>query len=171
MNPIDQAIADIQQWIIQNGNEEITANVLRPILIKLAKKTIEVTGNPVELQTVATNLVAAINEINSRIPYGGIKIITGSNDPNITEPASYNLGDFYVRYSGASLIGFYQYNGIEWIPIPNKLKGYTVDTLPEGIEGDTAYVTDADKPSYLGVAIGEGGVTCKVFFNGTNWIT
>lgn len=52
-----------------------------------------------------------------------------------------------------------------------KLKGYTVATLPVGTIGDNAYVTDALTPTYLGIVIGGGAVTCKVFFNGTNWIT
>jgi len=53
-----------------------------------------------------------------------------------------------------------------------RLKAYTVATLPVGaIEGDTAYITDATAPTYLGIAVGGGAVKCPVFFNGTNWIT
>jgi DNA-binding sugar fermentation-stimulating protein len=52
-----------------------------------------------------------------------------------------------------------------------RLKNYTVATLPTGVQGDTAYVTDALLPTYLGTAVGGGAVVCKVFFNGTNWIT
>jgi len=52
-----------------------------------------------------------------------------------------------------------------------KLKSYTVGTLPAGTIGDEAYVTDALAPAYLTTAVGGGAVVCKVFFNGTNWIT
>jgi hypothetical protein len=52
-----------------------------------------------------------------------------------------------------------------------KLAQYTVATLPTGAQGDTAYVTDALLPTYLGIAVGGGAVVCKVFHNGTNWIT
>jgi hypothetical protein len=52
-----------------------------------------------------------------------------------------------------------------------RLKGYTVATLPTGVEGDTAYITDGLLPTYLGTATGGGAVKCKVFFNGVNWIT
>jgi len=52
-----------------------------------------------------------------------------------------------------------------------RLKGYTVATLPTGVEGDTAYVTDALAPTYLVAVVGGGAIKCKVFFNGTNWIT
>ena len=52
-----------------------------------------------------------------------------------------------------------------------RLKGYTVATLPTGVTGNTAYVTDALTPTYLGTAVGGGAVICKVFYNGTNWIT
>ena len=52
-----------------------------------------------------------------------------------------------------------------------RLKNYIVATLPAGTQGDTAYVTDALAPTYLGVAVGGGAVCCKVFYNGTNWTT
>jgi hypothetical protein len=52
-----------------------------------------------------------------------------------------------------------------------RLAQYTVATLPTGAQGDLAYVTDALTPTYLGTAVGGGAVVCKVFFNGTNWIT
>jgi hypothetical protein len=54
---------------------------------------------------------------------------------------------------------------------PLKLAQYTVATLPTGTQGDEAYVTDALTPTYLGVVVGGGAVVCKVFHNGTNWIT
>lgn len=52
-----------------------------------------------------------------------------------------------------------------------RLAQYTVATLPTGVQGDTAYVTDALTPVYLMPVVGGGAVVCKVFFNGTNWIT
>ena len=51
-----------------------------------------------------------------------------------------------------------------------KTGGYTVATLPTGVVGTSAYVTDALAPAY-GVAVAGGGaVTIPVFYNGTNWI-
>jgi hypothetical protein len=48
--------------------------------------------------------------------------------------------------------------------------GYTVATLPAGVVGMRAYVTDALAPSF-GVAVaGSGAVTIPVFYNGANWI-
>ena len=52
-----------------------------------------------------------------------------------------------------------------------RLKNYTVVTLPTGVEGDTAYVTDATAPTYLGTLTGGGSVKCPVFFNGTAWVS
>lgn len=51
------------------------------------------------------------------------------------------------------------------------LKSYTVATLPTGTQGDTAYVTDATAPTYLGTLTGGGSVVCPVFFNGTIWVS
>ena len=48
--------------------------------------------------------------------------------------------------------------------------GYTVATLPTGVVGMRAYVTNALAPAY-GVAVtGGGAVTIPVFYNGTAWI-
>ncbi len=51
-----------------------------------------------------------------------------------------------------------------------RLKGYTVATLPAGTVGDTAYVTDALAPVFLGAVAGGGAITCTVFYNGANWV-
>jgi hypothetical protein len=48
-----------------------------------------------------------------------------------------------------------------------KLKSYTVATLPTGVQGAIAYVTDATAPTYLGVLTGGGSVKVPVFYNGT----
>jgi len=54
---------------------------------------------------------------------------------------------------------------------PIRLKNYTVATLPTGVQGDTAYVTDALTPTYLGVLVGGGAVVTPVFYNGTAWVS
>jgi hypothetical protein len=51
-----------------------------------------------------------------------------------------------------------------------RLKGYTVSTLPTGVTGDMAYVTDALAPTFGATVAGSGAVIMKVFYNGTNWI-
>lgn len=51
-----------------------------------------------------------------------------------------------------------------------RLKSYTVATLPTGIEGDIAYVTDALAPTYMTTIVGGGAIVTPVFYNGTNWI-
>lgn len=52
-----------------------------------------------------------------------------------------------------------------------RLKSYTVATLPAGTQGDTAYVTDATSPTYLGTLTGGGSVKCPVFYNGASWVS
>lgn len=54
-----------------------------------------------------------------------------------------------------------------------RTEGYTVATLPSGaavVEGALAYVTDALGPVYLQPVVGNGGITCPVFYNGTVWV-
>lgn len=54
---------------------------------------------------------------------------------------------------------------------PVRLKGYTVATLPSGVTGDTAYVTDALLPAFLAIVSGGGAIVTKVFYNGSNWVS
>lgn len=53
---------------------------------------------------------------------------------------------------------------------PVVLKGYTVATLPAGVEGMTAYCTDLLAPTFGATAVGGGAVKLPVFFDGTNWV-
>lgn len=48
--------------------------------------------------------------------------------------------------------------------------GYTVATLPAGVIGARAYVTNALAPAFGAVVAGGGAVTIPVFYNGANWI-
>lgn len=54
---------------------------------------------------------------------------------------------------------------------PIRPKGYTVATLPTGVTGMHAYVTDATAPTYLGALTGGGAVVCPVFYNGSAWVS
>lgn len=47
---------------------------------------------------------------------------------------------------------------------------YTFSTLPSGVIGMLATITDASSVSYRGTASGGGSDTALVFYDGTNWI-
>lgn len=49
------------------------------------------------------------------------------------------------------------------------LRSYTVATLPTGITGSIAFVTDASAPSYGVTAVGGGSVGKMVLFDGVSW--
>jgi hypothetical protein len=60
----------------------------------------------------------------------------------------------------------------EWFNLNNnKTPSYTVATLPTGMTGDMAHVTDAGTfVTYRAVATGGGPNAALVFFDGTNWL-
>ena len=61
-----QVIAMIQQYIVENHNEEITANVLRPILEAMVSQPNDLIGDLDSLTTTYKNdLVGAINEVHT----------------------------------------------------------------------------------------------------------
>ena len=61
-------------------------------------------------------------------------------------------------------------SGIVTLQAPVTLKNYTVATLPAGVQGHKAFVTDALAPTYLVAVVGGGAVVTEVFYNGTNWV-
>lgn len=81
-----------------------------------------------------------------------------------------NSGDWFGNASGS--LRLTNSGGARWVTnSPITLKSYTVATLPVGVQGDTAYVTDATAPTYLGTLTGGGSVVCPVFYNGTAWVS
>jgi len=114
-----QVIALINQWIVANGDNEITADVLRPILLSISQQPNDLIGDLEDLTTDSqTNLVEAINELNQSIQeVSGITIFSGANTPITTPPVGFTTGDFYAQVSGLSTISFWQFNGTQWVEI------------------------------------------------------
>jgi len=54
--------------------------------------------------------------------------------------------------------------------VPVRLKSYTVAGPPADTQGDLAFVTDANAPTYNATVAGGGAVVIPVFYNGTNWV-
>lgn len=70
--------------------------------------------------------------------------------------------EFFGEFVG-NIADYTQNNTCAFADLPNA--GYGMSPSQYFI------IYDALAPTYLGVAVGGGTVTCKVFWNGTNWIT
>ena len=122
---LDEVIDLIQTWIVANGNEEITADVLRPILEAMVNQPNDLIGDLDNLTTAyQTDLVGAINEINSLISSSGLVIFTGTDLPDVHSfPTVLTPANFYVRLSGSTVLGMWIYNGNEWVAqVPQRTK-------------------------------------------------
>jgi hypothetical protein len=77
----------------------------------------------------------------------------------------------YIQDSGGNTSAVFKASGGgTTLNGPLTTAGYTVSTLPTGVTGARAYVTDALSLAF-GVAVtGGGAVTIPVFYNGANWI-
>lgn len=80
-----------------------------------------------------------------------------------------------IRHSD---LGGLNENGYQHLSVAEKtrvlagaLGAYTVGSLPSGVAGNRAYVTDASAPTFLGALTGGGGVVCPVFHNGVAWVS
>lgn len=99
--------------IVTNGNNEITAEVLNPVLSAIVNQINDLVGNPSNLPIGETNVIDALNNITPQ----NIQIHTGTANPNDTPPSSFNVGDFYSQTLSSVIIAFWQYNGIQWVEI------------------------------------------------------
>src|SRR5690606_17798927 len=101
MEQFNILLAFIDNWIKTNGNREITAAVLNPVLKAIADWARLHIGNLENLNTSdKSNLVAAINEVNQALSTVGGNAPTvhnGQADPNVTPPLTYQMGDFYLQ--------------------------------------------------------------------------
>lgn len=123
-----ELIALINQWIITNGNREITAAVLNPVLRAMTDWVLSVTGVLSELNTAnKSNLVLAINEVNTNfgnINITGSQVYSGLDNPNTTPPPSYKAADFYLQIdSFNNPIALFLYDGTVWQNVTSVFEG------------------------------------------------
>jgi hypothetical protein len=109
-----QIIALINSQIATNGNNEITASVLAPVLIAMVQQINGLVGDPSQLPT-GKSVIEALNDIEPE----GVKVIVGENDPNDTPPGDFNVGDFYQQVVAGNTIAFWQFMANEWINLYN----------------------------------------------------
>jgi len=115
-----------------------------------------------------------VNNIN------GLRIDIDQNGTN-----SDILDGAFIFVDGGINIAEAETNGIlvieSVVDLPSELAGtlqakalitdtFTFATLPTGVVGMTATITDASSVSYRGVASGGGSDTALVFYDGTQWI-
>jgi hypothetical protein len=133
-------LGQINTYIVANGNNEITANVLNPILALM----LDFANNNIgDLDTLTTDeknsVVEAINSLKQNfddLVNNGVQLYTGIDDPNVTPPTTYNYADFYMQLDIDSLpVKLWQWNGFAW----------TDESLEPVIESDNV-VNNSDVP-------------------------
>ena len=113
-------ITDINTHIVTNGNEEITAAVLNPVLRDITDFSNDTIGNLSSLTTtVTTNIVAAINSLKSEVTEivnNGVQLYQGTADPNVTPPSlASTYADFYMQLDiSNNPVQLWQFTGTEW---------------------------------------------------------
>lgn len=113
-------INQINTFIVANGNNDITANVLNPILKIITGFANNHMGDLDNLTTDETDtLVDAINSLKQNINDivgNSVQLHVGNANPNYEPPSTYNYGDFYMQLSPLDNepIQLWQFNGFEW---------------------------------------------------------
>ena len=88
-----------------------------------------------------------------------------------TTMGMYQIGSGIIGCSTAGIERLRLSTAVFKSSLPIQLPGYTVATLPAGVQGMTAYVTDALGPTFLVAVVGGGTVVTPVFYNGAAWVT
>lgn len=105
---------------------------------------------------------------------GNLTITAGTRGTGATANGTYGSITFVQATTNAIVIsGANNQTTINGPTIHNntiRLKGYTVATLPAGVQGDLSFVTDALAPAYHVAVVGGGAVVVPVFYNGAAWI-
>lgn len=133
-------ISQIDAYIVANGNNEITANVLNPILKVITDFANNTIGDLGTLTTSDTDtIVGAINSLKlafDNLNNNGVQLSTGYNDPNITPPPSYNYADFYMELdiTDDSPIQLWQWSGTEWNTYSNVYSKAEIDLIITNLE-------------------------------------
>jgi len=136
-----EVLTQINTYIVANGNNEITANVLNPVLSFILDFANNNIGDLSTLTTDETNsIVEAINSLKINFDdllNNGVQLYTGYSDPNITPPLTYKYADFYMQLDSGddSPVYLWQYNGIEWttnmiVPIDSGTQDFPLLAIP-----------------------------------------
>lgn len=132
-------VNQLNTFIITNGNNEITAAVLNPVLKFMTDFANNNMGDLSLLTTDLTNdLVSAINSLKQNfddLSNNGVQLYTGINNPNITPPSAFNYADFYMQIDSvdSSPIVLWQWDGFSWVQgsqfevLSNKVGVFTAD--------------------------------------------
>lgn len=118
--------------------------------------TINLTGLAIAQQTQGTNNTYLYLGALASVPTGNYAIYDNSSTQSYL---SGNLG-----------IGTTTPQATLDVRGPVKFNGYTIGTLPSGVIGMMAYVTDAVACTFLAALTGGGTTVCPVFYNGTAWV-
>lgn len=124
-----EVIVLINSDIVPNGNNEITANVLRPILIEMLQQPNDLIGDLGDLNTDSSDtLVDAINSVNNALSdVEGLVILSGQGDPNQQSFPSLSIADLYSEIDGVgSPLALWIYDGTKFIRLSDKYLSYEI---------------------------------------------
>lgn len=168
-------ISQINAYIIANGNNEITANVLNPILKVITDFANNTIGELTDLTTSdADTIVVAINSLKNafdNLNNNGVRLLTGYDDPNVTPPPSYNYADFYMELdvTDDSPIQLWQWSGSEWTTYSSVYSKTEIDFIVSNLEANLSglskmqFTADGVANTFnIGSAVG----VVAVFWNG-----
>lgn len=121
--------------------------------------------------TTGVGNTAVGNNSGNAITSGSNNVVIGSYT-GAAAPISATGSNFIVLSDGAGIVRqTIDASGHAIFAATVRTSGYTIATLPAGVVGMRAYVTNGQAtPTYLLAVTATGTVTAPVFYNGTAWV-
>jgi hypothetical protein len=165
-------------------NVTASVNTVSKISFTGYKTSLVTPGNPTAGDFVGALAFSAYSPaISNKLPLG---LISAGIDPLGSYNTSFadgklefltasivSAGFRYFTFDRLGQMAVNQQTALATLDVAGTIRtsGYTVATLPTGVIGMLAYVTDALGPTYLGTLTGGGSVKVPVFYNGTAWVS
>src|SRR5690554_607664 len=113
---LQEVIDLINDYIVENHNQEITGDILNGVLLAMLQQPNELIGDLSDLTTGDNaTIVEAINWIVSNLNSGS-QVHVGEDNPNVTPPADFAIGDFYSQIDEfLNPVALYVYAGTSWV--------------------------------------------------------
>lgn len=113
---LQEVIDLINDYIVENHNQEITGDILNGVLLAMLQQPNELIGDLSDLTTGDNaTIVEAINWIVSNLNNGS-QVHVGEDNPNVTPPSDFAIGDFYSQIDEfLNPVALYVYTGTSWV--------------------------------------------------------
>lgn len=160
--------ANGQAWVSTGSG---TAPVWQTILTEVVNDTTPQLGGNLDVQSYAVITSVVDGDIDVNANASGLLKVTEYNLSQVPVVTQHDIGTAPNEVPVNGYLGSLAYQDASYPSVDNLYlsNGYTVVTLPSGVTGQVARVTDASTPSIGATISGGGAAAALCWYNGAAW--